>query len=77
MAAALEVHGVLSGNFASSSVTLSFASWAFGVENLSQEAATGHHRHSCAIDQHPRVICPCPQAGGFCRLSSSMVTVSL
>lgn len=40
MAAALEVHGVLSGNFASSSVTLSCGSWVFGVENLSQEAAT-------------------------------------
>lgn len=40
MAVALEVHGVLSGNFASSSVTLSCGSWVFGVENLSQEAAT-------------------------------------
>lgn len=46
MAVALEVHGVLeaklpdSWNFASSSVTLSCGSWVFGVENLSQEAAT-------------------------------------
>ena len=51
--------------------------WVLGVRGGEPLPGGGHHHGSRAVDQHTQVTCPCPQAGGFCKLSSSMVTASL
>lgn len=66
---ALEVHGLLSGtHLQPSDVVL----WVLGTGGGKASPWRWPLGPSCAVDEHTRMVDPCPPAGGFHKLSLSL-----